>query len=121
MANFLKYFLAFLLTSVLFVAVFEEQSTASIIAGARDRGPVRLHGGQSVRETGILDRGKIIEVLESRLKRGHLPEKAVQKLDAMNDEEIRLVASLCDRISHAGDKAGADVAFLLVTALIVLS
>jgi hypothetical protein len=120
MVSFIKYFLAFLLTTVLCVAVFEKQSMAST-AGAGNWRPVRLNGGQSMRETGSLDRGKIIEVLESRIRRSHLSEKAVQKLNAMNDEEIRLVASLCDRISRAGDTAGADVALLLVTALIVLS
>jgi hypothetical protein len=39
----------------------------------------------------------------------------------MNDEEIRLVTSLCDRMSETGETAGADFALLLVTAVIVLS
>ncbi len=120
MANFLKYFLAFLLTSVLFVAVFEEQSTASI-AGARDRGPVRLHGGQSVQETGILDRGKIIEVLESRIGSQRIPVQAKEKLAAMDEEQLRLIAALCDRMARSGDSPGSDLALLLAAALIVLS
>jgi hypothetical protein len=40
---------------------------------------------------------------------------------AMNDEEIRLLTSLCDRLSETDDTAGADFALLLATALIILS
>jgi len=60
---------------------------------------------------------KIITVLEGRIRNHTLPEKARNKLAAMNGEELKLVASLCDRMSGAG----ADVAFLLAAALIVLT
>lgn len=65
--------------------------------------------------------GGVIGILESRIKNHRLPEKAKNKLAAMSDEEIRLVTSLCDRMAGAGDTAGADLALMLVTALIVLT
>ena len=71
------------------------------------------------RSPGMPDPGleKIITVLEGRIRNHTLPEKARNKLAAMNGEELKLVASLCDRMSGAG----ADVAFLLAAALIVLT
>jgi hypothetical protein len=39
----------------------------------------------------------------------------------MNDRDLQLISSLCDRISADRGTAGADIAFLLITALIVLS
>jgi hypothetical protein len=63
------------------------------------------------------DLDKIIAILEGRIRNHQLPEKARNKLAAMNGEELRLVAMLCDRMAGAG----ADVAFLLAAALIVLT
>ena len=63
----------------------------------------------------------IVEILESRIKNHQLPEKAKNKLVAMSDEEIRLVASLCSRMAGEDNTAGVDLALMLVTALIVLS
>jgi hypothetical protein len=39
----------------------------------------------------------------------------------MNKQDIRLISSLCDRISADGGTVGADIAFSLITAMIVLS
>lgn len=62
---------------------------------------------------------KILPVLESRIGDQKLVEKAKDKLTAMNDADIHLIASLCERINRGSHDA--DIAFLLVTALIVLS
>lgn len=67
------------------------------------------------------DRARIISVLESRIGNHRLPEHAREKLAAMHEGELRLVATLCDRIATANDRAGTDLALLLATALIVLS
>ncbi len=64
---------------------------------------------------------KILPVLESKISDQKLLEKAKEKLAAMGDAEIRLIASLCERISGDRGTPDADIAFLLVTALIVLS
>ena len=64
---------------------------------------------------------KILSVLALRSSGGKVLGRAAEKLSAMNDRDLRLIASLCDRISADGGTAGADIAFSLITAMIVLS
>ena len=116
----IKFFLVPLLTILLCVGVFEELSMASLPGGADPR-PLRVHNVRIPPVKRDRDLNKIIGTLESRIKNHHLPEKAKSKLAAMNDEEIRLLKSLCDRLSETADTARADFALLLATALIVLS
>jgi hypothetical protein len=63
----------------------------------------------------------ILSVLEDRIDDTRLLAKTKEKLSILTSEKIRLIASLCDRISVDGQTAGAAIAFSLVTALIVLS
>ena len=64
---------------------------------------------------------KIISVLAIRSPGGKVLGKAAEKLSAMNNRDLRLISSLCDRISADDGTAGADIAFSLITAMIVLS
>lgn len=64
---------------------------------------------------------RILSVLESRIADHQLVEKAKDKLFRLSEDEIRLIASLCDRINNEGNTTGSDIAFSLVTALIILS
>jgi hypothetical protein len=64
---------------------------------------------------------KILWVLEYRRSNKQVLEKAADKLFEMNERQLRLVSSLCDRITEDNSTAGADIAFSLVTAMIVLS
>ncbi len=64
---------------------------------------------------------KIISVLEDRIEDPEVLAKTRDKLLTLSDEEIRLVSSLCDRISTGERTARAEIVFSLVTALIVLS
>jgi hypothetical protein len=64
---------------------------------------------------------KIVSVLAIRSSDGKVLGKAAEKLSAMNNRDLRLISSLCDRISADGGTAGADIAFSLITAMIVLS
>jgi hypothetical protein len=64
---------------------------------------------------------RILSVLEERVDDGKLIEKAKQKLATMNEKDLRLMASLCDRIWVGGNDAGADFAFLMAAMLVVLS
>ncbi len=64
---------------------------------------------------------KIIPVLEDKIHNQKLLEKSKEKINGMGDREIRLVAALCEKISCEGETVSSDIAFLLVTALIVLS
>ena len=64
---------------------------------------------------------KILSVLAIRSPGGKALGKAAEKLSAMSNRDLRLISSLCDRISADGGTAGADIAFSLMTAMIVLS
>jgi hypothetical protein len=50
-----------------------------------------------------------------------VPDKVRHKLLVLSDGQIRLITSLSDRINDEGRTAGADIAFLLITALIIFS
>ena len=64
---------------------------------------------------------KIMSVLEDRIEDPEVLAKTRNKLLTLSDEEIRLVSSLCNRISAGERTARAEIVFSLVTALIVLS
>jgi hypothetical protein len=64
---------------------------------------------------------KIMSVLESRRLDKRVLEKAAGKMSDMNDRKLRLMSSLCDRISADTGTPAADLAYSLLTALIVLS
>jgi hypothetical protein len=64
---------------------------------------------------------KILPVLEDKIENKKLLKKSKEKIFAMNSRELHLVASLCEKISDEGQTVSSDIAFLLVTALIVLS
>ncbi|MFI5293818.1 MAG: hypothetical protein ACHQ0Y_02195 [Thermodesulfovibrionales bacterium] len=64
---------------------------------------------------------KILPVLEDKIHDRKLLEKSKEKIYSMGDREVRLVAALCEKISDEGETVSSDIAFFLVTALIVLS
>ena len=78
---------------------------------------------QIVREPALnVEMLKILPVLEDKIGNKKLLEKSKEKIFTMNSRELHLVASLCEKISDEKQKTvSADIAFLLVTALIVLS
>lgn len=67
------------------------------------------------------DISKILSVLEKKTGDQKLVEKAKDKLSTLSGGEIRLISSLCERISEDSYSAGADIAFLLITTLIIFS
>ena len=67
------------------------------------------------------DMSKILSVLENRIGSQRLMEKATERLSTFNDAQTRLMASLADRIVNEGNTAEGDIAFLLITALIIFS
>lgn len=68
---------------------------------------------------------KILSVLDNKLdhktRDQKLLEKAKEKLSTLDEKQIRLLASLSDRIANHDRSTSTEIAFLLVTALIVLS
>ncbi len=78
------------------------------------------------RETGQTDRAaamrqKVFVTIESRMNNDRALEKMREKLDVLSGRKLRLAAALCDRAAKDRGSAGADIAFSLVTALIVLA
>jgi len=70
------------------------------------------------RETDVM---KILSVLDKKIGDQKSLERAKEKLFALRDSQFFLIASLSEQIAREGDKPGVDIAFLLITALIILS
>jgi hypothetical protein len=66
------------------------------------------------------DVSKILSVFENRIEDQQLLERAKDKLLALDQRQLRLIASLSERVAKEGNTAGSDIAFLLMTALITL-
>lgn len=67
------------------------------------------------------DPNKILETLERKMGRKKLPQKARDKVFTLSKDQSRLIISLCERISDDEHSPGADIAYLLIIALILLS
>ena len=81
--------------------------------------PQKKPGVVKTAEKGELN--KILPVLEDKIHDRKLLLKSKEKIYTMGKNKVRLVAALCEKISDEGENASSDIAFLLVTALIVLS
>jgi hypothetical protein len=66
------------------------------------------------------DVSRILWVLETRIEDERLLERTMDKLWTLDHKQIRLIASLSDRVAEEGNRPGSDIAFLLMTALIAL-
>jgi hypothetical protein len=64
---------------------------------------------------------KILAVLEKKIQDQKLLDRAKVKLLTLKDSEFDLITSLSEQIVKEGETPGVDIAFLLVTALIILS
>jgi hypothetical protein len=67
------------------------------------------------------DISMILKVLESKMGNQKIPQKALDKLVSLSDEQFGLISSLSERIADNTQTVGADVAFLLITAILVWS
>ena len=93
-----------------------------LACGSTANGAATVQKQSTVREPALnVEMLKILPVLEGKIENRKLLEKSKEKLFAMNSRELHLVASLCEKISDEGQTVSSDIAFLLVTALIVLS
>ncbi len=63
---------------------------------------------------------QILSVLESRMKDRQSLERTKDKLLTLDPVQIRLIASLSDRVTREENTTGSEIAFLLMTALITL-
>lgn len=106
------------LAASLGILLFLSAGSATIAAPSAASMPAP--GAERYRAAGK-ERQKILATLESRLRDEKALEKMRGKVEALAGRKLRLAAALCDRIEGDGDSAGADIAFSLVTALIVLA
>jgi hypothetical protein len=67
------------------------------------------------------DISNILSVLEKKTGDQELVEKVKDKLSKLSGGKMKLISSLCERISHDSQSAGADIAFLLIITLIIFS
>jgi len=71
----------------------------------------------SARTSNVL---KILSVLDNRMTDQPLLEKAKGKVFTLSDQHTRLIASLSDQVAKERSSTSGDIAFLLLTALIIL-
>jgi hypothetical protein len=64
---------------------------------------------------------RILSILGRRISGPLVRKRAAEKLVTLSDGELRLMASLADRLSIDGDGPAAGVALLLLTALLIVS
>lgn len=67
------------------------------------------------------DMQQVLSVVEHRTADGKVLEKIQKKLITLGDRELHLAASLCKRIARDDHSVRANIAFSIVTAMIVLS
>jgi hypothetical protein len=63
---------------------------------------------------------RIVSTLENRMPNHHLAEKVKAKVLALDDRQVRIAASLAERIAAEEHGAIGETAFLLLTMLIIL-
>ena len=64
---------------------------------------------------------KILSALENKMGSHPLIEKTRSKLSTLSDRQTRLMSSLSELMAGDGQTAGADIAFLFIAVLIILS
>ncbi len=103
---------------VLLFAMAVEGVPASLHRGVAS---IPAHSAVSQAAAERPDVERIVSVLEQKMGSHRFPGQAREKLEAMPDQDLRLVASLCDRLAVAHDRAGTDLALLVAAVLIILS
>ncbi|HEY1266774.1 MAG TPA: hypothetical protein VGH16_05920 [Candidatus Binatia bacterium] len=104
----------YLIGAVIFFAAF-----ANSVAFADSGGT--LPGRQPSGIAGDSATDRILWVLEDRMQARDLHEKAKDKLSKLSPKQLRLLDSLAVRIIKNDHTTASDIAFLLITALIISS
>jgi hypothetical protein len=64
---------------------------------------------------------RVLRVLENKMEGQFPQDKAMHKLSTMSRAEIRLLDSLAARVTKSTHTAASDIAFLLITTLLISS
>jgi hypothetical protein len=87
-------------------------------------GPSGVHTGSSIRYS-LIDHTSemftVLSVLEKRVGDQRLLGKIRDKLPTLSEDRLRMIASLSERVAVDDHSAKTDIAFLLLTALIIFS
>ena len=62
---------------------------------------------------------KILSILERKLGNREVTDRVKEKLFTMDHQQTRLILSLSEFMANHSETVGADIAFLLITALII--
>ena len=82
------------------------------------KGSKTVDADEMRRETEVI---KVLSVLGKKIGDQKLLEKTKEKLLTLKESEFVLITSLSEQITRDGERPGMDIAFLLITALIILS
>jgi hypothetical protein len=82
--------------------------------------PTPRHAGSTAIADRRAETAKILSALGRRVRDRVILTKCAHKLATLNDGQIRVLASLSERVAGGG-RLAADVALLLLTALLILS
>ena len=67
------------------------------------------------------DQQQVLSVIEHRTMNEKVRERMREKIFTLSERELHLAASLCERIARDDHSPGSNLAFSIVTAMIVLS
>jgi hypothetical protein len=108
-----------IMTGIVFLAIFAIFTVQPPLAEGGISRPKEVPlSHKMIREE---DQYRILGVLENKMGGKKLSVKAKEKISALSEGQTRLIISLCDRIEENDHAAGAEFAYLLVIALILLS
>ena len=108
-----------IMTGIAFLVIFAVFTVQPPLASSGISRP--KEGSLSFKMIPVEDQYKILGVLEHKMGGKKLSVQAREKIWALNEKQTRLIISLCDRIEENDHAAGAEFAYLLITALILLS
>jgi hypothetical protein len=90
----------------------------SVINGWTESSNLNPPSNVSHRDTDI---PKIVFLLEDKVGSRKVTEKAKDKAFTLSDEQTRLIASLAELTANGAQAAGAELVFLVITILIIVS
>jgi len=108
-----KITIAFLLFWLVMVLVNPKTASCGLSGARPAEAALKLAKNNSI--------SSILPVLESRVHDQKLRRKAIDKLVTLDADKIQLISSLCDKIAMNGASAGSDIAFSLVSIIIIVS
>jgi hypothetical protein len=108
-----------IMTYIAFLVIFAVFTVQPPLASSGISRP--KEGSLSFKMIPVEDQYKILGVLEHKMGGKKLSVQAREKIWALNEKQTRLIITLCDRIEENDHAAGAEFAYLLITALILLS